>query len=232
MRQSEKLYQLMSASFCVLIVMSNILSAKMVPLPLLPLTIPAGLITYPLTFVLSDLVTEIFGAKRAKFMVYLGLGMSLLSLGIGQVGVVLPGLDGPLEAVLGLSSLRVFASLTSYLTSQVVDVQLYAALKRRTGPRFLWLRSNGSTCVSQIVDTVMIDLIFLWWGLGMSMAQAGPIMLFSYVYKSLFSLACTPLFYLLVFLIRGRTLTKGNLWIRTAIFPRKHVLPVEGKRRL
>jgi queuosine precursor transporter len=207
-RMLQAIYQVICASFCVIVVISNILSAKMVTLPYLALSIPAGLITYPLTFLLSDLVTEIFGAKRAKLMVYIALAMSLLSFGMIQIALLLPesGFDEQkaFQAVLGLSGLRIFSSLISYLTSQLVDIQLYAAIKKWTGPKFLWLRNNGSTCVSQIVDTVMIDLIFLWWGLGMSMAEVVPIMLFSYAYKAFFSVACTPIFYFLVFLIRGR----------------------------
>ena len=207
-RMLQAIYQVICASFCVIVVISNILSAKMVTLPFLALSIPAGLITYPLTFLLSDLVTEIFGAKRAKLMVYIALAMSLLSFGMIQIALLLPesGFDEQkaFQAVLGLSGLRIFSSLISYLTSQLVDIQLYAAIKQWTGPKFLWLRNNGSTCVSQIVDTVMIDLIFLWWGLGMTMAEVAPIMLFSYAYKAFFSVACTPIFYFLVFLIRGK----------------------------
>lgn len=202
------LHQIISASFCVIVIVSNILSAKMVILPWLHLAIPAGLITYPFTFLLSDLVTEFFGAKRARLMVYTALGMNLLSLGMIQMVLWLPTSEiaeqTAFQAVLGLSGIRIFSSLASYAVSQVVDVQLYAAIKRWTGPKWLWLRNNGSTCASQLVDTILIDLLFLWWGLGMSMAEVFPIMLFSYLYKALFSFACTPLFYLLVFLIRNQ----------------------------
>lgn len=202
------LYQIISASFSVIVIISNILSAKMVMLPLIKLTIPAGLITYPLTFLISDLVTEIFGAKKARLMIFIALGMNLLSLGMIQIGLWLPTSafeeQTAFQAVLGLSGIRIFSSLVSYAVSQVVDVQLYAAIKRWTGSKWLWLRNNGSTCASQLVDTIMIDLIFLWWGLRMPMADVLPIMLFSYLYKALFSFACTPLFYLLVFLIQDK----------------------------
>ncbi len=201
------LYQVICSSFSVIVVISNILSAKMIMLPLFHLIVPAGLIIYPITFLLSDLVTEIFGAKQAKLMVYVALAMSLLSFAVIQIGLNLPGIEleeqKAFQAVLGLTGLRVFSSLISYLTSQIVDIQLYAAIKRWTGPKFLWLRNNGSTCISQIVDTVMIDLIFLWWGLGMTMAEVAPIMVFSYLYKACFSIACTPLFYTLVFIQRS-----------------------------
>jgi uncharacterized integral membrane protein (TIGR00697 family) len=187
-------------------VLSNILSAKMIALPFLPLTIPAGLITYPLTFFLSDLVTEIFGAKRARLMVYIALMMNLFSFGIIQLGLFLPATttegQQAFQIILGLSGLRIFSSLISYITSQIIDIQLYAAIKRWTGPKFLWLRNNGSTCFSQLVDTVMIDIIFLWWGLGMSWNEVVPIMIFSYLYKAFFSIASTPLFYLSVFMMR------------------------------
>lgn len=205
---SEIIYQVICSSFSVIVVISNILSAKMITLPLFFLNVPAGLIIYPITFLLSDLVTEIFGAKKAKLMVFIALAMSLLSVVVIQIGLMLPGTDleehWAFQAVLGLTGLRVLSSLISYLTSQVVDIQLYAAIKQWTGSKFLWLRNNASTCISQIVDTVMIDLIFLWWGLGMTIEEVVPIMIFSYLYKACFSIACTPLFYILVFILRGK----------------------------
>lgn len=200
------IYQIIVASFSVIVVLSNIISAKMVALPYFAFAIPAGLITYPLTFILSDLVTEIFGAKKAAFMVYTALAMNLLSVVLIELAILMPAGSKEeqvaFQAVLGLSGLRIFSSLISYLTSQLVDIQLYALIKRWTGPRFLWLRNNGSTWVSQIVDTVMIDIIYLWWGLGMVMGDIAPIMLFSFTYKAFFSVALTPLFYLLVYTVR------------------------------
>jgi len=204
----SSLYQIISAAFCVIVVVSNIISAKMVAISL-PFadnfSVPAGLITYPLTFLLSDLVTEVFGAKKAKFMVYIAFAMSLLSYAIIQVALFLPSHSGQTEAfseILGTSSLRIFSSLTAYLISQVVDIQVYAWIKGLTGVRFLWLRNNGSTCISQLIDTVVIDLIFLYWGLGMALGDVMSIILFSFAYKACFSVANTPLFYLCVFLVK------------------------------
>lgn len=203
------LYQVLCASFAVIVVISNIISVKMVKLPFFAdFSIPAGLITYPLTFLVSDLVTEIYGAQRAKLMVYIALGMNLLGFGIIQLALAVPAHTAAEQtafaAILGLSGLRIFSSLAAYLVAQIVDIQLYAWIKKMTGLRFLWLRNNGSTCVSQIVDTVIVDVIFLWWGLGMGMAEVLPIMVFSYAYKAFFSVANTPLFYLCVYLVRGK----------------------------
>lgn len=210
-------YHSVSTAFCVIVVVSNILSAKMVQLPFFAdFAVPAGLITYPLTFLLSDFITEIFGTKKAKLMVYITFGMNLLSFGIIQLALALPSAQEDLafHSVLGLSGLRIFSSLTAYLIAQVVDIQLYAWIKRWTGLRFLWLRNNGATWVSQIVDTVVIDLLFLYWGLSMPMDKVAAIMLFSFAYKAFFSVANTPLFYLSIFLMKrkwGKTLPTNEV---------------------
>lgn len=203
------LFQTISAAFCVIVVISNIISAKMIAVPgLQDISIPAGLLFYPLTFLLSDLVTEFYGPKQAKHMVYIALAMNLLSLCLIHVTLLLPAGNpddqSAYKAILGLSGLRIFASLTAYIVAQIVDIQLYALIKSWTGLRFLWLRNNGSICVSQIVDTVVVDLIYLYWGLSMEWAQVAPIMCISYAYKVFFSVATTPLFYLSVLLIKNR----------------------------
>jgi|688.fasta_scaffold06861_6 uncharacterized integral membrane protein (TIGR00697 family) len=206
-KSENTLYHILSAAFCVIVVMSNIISAKMIKLPFFADScIPAGLLTYPLTFLISDLVTEIFGAKKAKSMVYIAFGMNLLGFAILYAALRLPAIsmvdERAFQAVLGLSGLRIFSSLTAFLAAQIVDIQLYALIKRWTGEHHLWLRNNASTCVSQIVDTVAIDILYLFWGLGMGMEQVLPIMLISYAYKAFCSFANTPLFYLSVFLVK------------------------------
>ena len=210
----SQLYQIISATFCVIVVTSNIISAKMIALPFFDdFIIPAGLITYPLTFLLSDLVTEIYGAKQAKLMVYIAFAMNLVSFGIIEAAVWLPNWSHENQvaftAILGLSGLRIFSSLTAFISAQIVDIQLYAIIKRWTGPGLLWLRNNGSTCISQIVDTVVIDMIFLYWGLGMNFGQVLPIMMFSYCYKAFFSVVGTPFFYLFVYLMRRNESVSG-----------------------
>jgi len=212
---SDALYQFLCATFCVIVVMSNIISAKMVSLPFFDnFVIPAGLMTYPFAFLLSDLVTEIYGAQKAKAMVYIAFAMNLVSFGMIQTVVLLPTGDpvshAEFRAVLGLSGLRIFASLAAFISAQIVDIQLYAMIKRWTGERFLWLRNNGSTCASQVVDTVLVDMIYLYWGLGFGLDVVAPIMAFSYAYKACFSLSTTPLFYLLVHMIRMRQMKQWN----------------------
>lgn len=200
------LYQIISATFCVLVVMSNIISTKMIKLPFLDnFSVPAGLLLYPLTFLIADLVTEIYGLQKAKLMVYIGLGMNFLSFCMIQLVLLLPSsFEGQtaFHSVLGFSGWRILSSLIAYIIAQLVDIQLYSLIKNWTGSRFLWLRNNGSTCLSQIVDTLIVDILYFYWGLAMPFHEVMMIMLFSYTYKTAFSIANTPLFYLSVFIVK------------------------------
>lgn len=180
------LYSALCVVFSTVVVISNLISVKMVPLPF-DFAIPAGLFLYPLTFFISDLTTELFGAKKSTQMVYIGLGASLASWGVLALL--------PTGTLLSLGGLRIFSSLIAYLSAQIAGISLYASLKRITGPRFLWLRNNVSMWGSQIIDTVMIDFLFLYWGLGWSWPSVLPVMLFSFAYKATFSLVSTPLLY-------------------------------------
>jgi queuosine precursor transporter len=201
-------YLFITLLFCLIVFLSNLLSAKFILLPFFDLNIPAGLLTYPLTFLLSALVTEIFGAKKGRQMVYSAFGVSILIFAILQLTLFLfpQGLiqEHSYKQILNLSSLRIIASLTAYLAAHIIDIQLYAVLKRWTGNRLLWLRNNGATWVAQGVDTVIVDTIYLYGVLGMGLSTLFPIMGFSYLYKAFFSVATTPLFYLLLFLMRAK----------------------------
>ncbi|MCE5317361.1 MAG: queuosine precursor transporter [Parachlamydia sp.] len=201
-------YVSISVAFSVIVVVTNLLSSKMVALPLLGgFVIPFGILTYPLTFLLSDLVTEIFGSQKARTMVYTGMACSLLSLGIVQCALSLPPADADMQKswqmVFGISKFVILGSLTAYIVGQILDIQLYTLIRRWTGERFLWLRCNGSTLLSQMIDTLIVNSIHLYWGLGLEYHTIVQIMLFSYCYKAFFSVANTPLFYLLVYLAKG-----------------------------
>jgi queuosine precursor transporter len=212
--KENTLFQILCSVFCVIVVISNIISSKMIPLPFLGnLAIPAGLITYPLTFLLSDLATEIFGAKKARLMIYTSLGTALLSLAFIQIALLLPATDEitqvAFEATLGTNGIIIFASLIGYLLAQIIDITLYAQIKYWTGDRWLWLRNNASTLASQVIDTIAVNMIHLYWGIGMDFTAVAQVMLFSYCYKAFFSIANTPLFYLLVYAAK-RTQREGD----------------------
>lgn len=203
---NKNLYLGISTAFSLLIVLSNIISVKLVRVPYFQeFGIPAGLLTYPLTYLLANLVTEIYGTKEARCMVYMAIVMNLLSFGVIELARILPASQeeqqASFTAILGMSSLRIFCSITATAVAQIADIHLYSFIKRWTGSSYL-LRNNGAACTSLLVDTVILDLLYFYWGLGMEMQAVMPILCISYAYKILFSIANTPLYYLLLFALR------------------------------
>lgn len=191
------------------VVMCNLVSYKMVKLPFFgSLNVPAGLICFPLTFFISDFVTEGFGVKRARQMVYLTLGMNVLALSIIQLCIIMPGTtlenDFMFCEVFNLSSLRIFSSLLAFSVAQLVDIQAYYLIKKWTGFRYLWLRVNGSTWIAQLADTLLIDYVFLYLGLHLSWQEIFSVMGFGICYKFCCSILLTPLFYFAVLLLKPR----------------------------
>jgi uncharacterized integral membrane protein (TIGR00697 family) len=234
----EATFAALVALFGVVLVLTNIVGVKLfVIFPdgrpgWLPgeggLTLTSGIITYPLTFLLTDLVSELWGRKRANFMVVLGFCLSLVMLGIVFMARALPPSDlwandslamGPdalqlaFEASFAYPASLLFASMTAYLVAQLLDVRLYHFWWRLTKGRHMWIRNNGSTSISQLVDTIIVNSIFLRWAFDMAWSDIGGIIVAVYVCKLVMALLDTPLIYL------GRALLRRFLGIESDVAP-------------
>lgn len=244
--RSEGLYTFCAAAFAVVLVLTNIVGVKLFLLfpgggPAWlnggePVTLTSGIITYPLTFLLTDLVAEIWGKKRADLMVVLGFVMSLIMLGIVQLAIGLTPSPFWTNPELGLNEsselqdafvatffypgILLGASMTAYLVAQLFDVRLYHFWWRVTGGRHMWLRNNGSTLISQLVDTIIVNSIFLHWGLRWEWEAIWPVIIAVYICKVVLALCDTPLIYL------GRALMRRYLGISPDASP-LHA-PLEG----
>ena len=172
----------------------------------IPFQVAVGVLPYPITFLCTDLLSELYGRKRASFVVWVGLGLNLWVVFILWLGGALPP-HPPLDPATGLpldgSPGRVFfeiqrltfgavtASMIAYLTAQFCDVHLFHFWKRLTKGRHLWLRNNLSTWISQAVDTtVFYSVAFL---------GVFPILeaiLFTWLLKILVAAMDTPFIYL------------------------------------
>ncbi len=217
----ERVYLVLASAFVVVLVLTNIIGIKLFAAPHDPASfaLTTGIITYPLTFVITDLVSEIYGKKRADFMVLIGFAMSLLMLVIVQIAIRVPahpywvpgeggfydsveGYQTAFESVFSLGPVLVIGSMSAYLCAQLTDNWLFHFWKRRTGGKHLWLRNNGSTVFSQLVDTLVVNSILFYIGFGWPLMQGLQIMGTIYVYKVLIALVDTPLIYLGVFAIK------------------------------
>ena len=189
----EKYLMILSAFFVVSLVISNVIAAKVVQIGWFE--IPAAVLAYPITFLMTDIISEIFGKHYAKTLVKIGFAVQLFSLVLIYLAIYLPPtiymveFDSVFQATLGSSARFVLASLIAYLVAQTIDVHMFHALKARFTPK--WIRNNGSTMISQLADTsIFITIAFI----GV-VPNIGIMIVSQYVVKFCFAALDTPIFY-------------------------------------
>lgn len=193
-----------SGLYCAAVVTANILATKLFALPF-GLAAPGGVFAFAVTFLLGDVVNEIWGPQRASQLVWFGFIAALLSLAISELVRVLPPAPAwphqeAYEAVLGSVPRIVLASIVAYLVSQLHDVWAFDWWRRLTAGRHLWLRNNASTIVSQLLDSaVFIGVAFAG---VLPPATLASVALAQYLVKFVLALADTPFIYALVYLVR------------------------------
>ena len=174
-----------------------------------PIVVAVGALPYPITFLCTDLISEIWGEQKASQLVWVGLVLNGWIVLILWLGGVLPGLAGAPEAtffdVRRLAFGAVGASMVAYLAAQFTDVRLFHFWKRVSAGKALWLRNNGSTLVSQLVDTSAVVMISHYANHVLPMRsgeavlpQLGSYIASGYLFKVLAALVDTVPFYLLV----------------------------------
>lgn len=189
-------FTLMACFYAGCLVLGGILAAKIVTF--WGINFPAGVIAYSLTFVCTDVVAEVYGRRAAGRLVGAGLAVMVLSLILIRIAVIWTPASfyegqAAFAGVLGLAPRIMIASIVAFLISQFHDVWAFHLLRGVTGGRFLWLRNNISTGVSQFIDsTVFICVAF--WGI----MPVWPLILGQWLSKIVLAVLDTPLVYLLV----------------------------------
>ena len=212
-----RIYLFLAALFISSLVVSNLifqkffywypLDFKIFGVTLFELSV--GILPYPVTFLITDIISEIYGKEKATNVVLAGIFASIFSILIILVADALPTLnESPIDGetfyiVFSKTPIAVFSSMLAYLFSQYIDIQIYHFWKTKTKGNYLWLRNNFSTFSSQIIDsfTVLFLLCFfeiipweIFYGLFIS----------SVIFKVFIALIDTPLLYFFVFLLRKR----------------------------
>lgn len=202
MRKTEKNLMLINAIFLTSLLVANVVSSKIVSF--WGLTVPAAIVAYPLTFLMTDVIGEIWGKEEANKTVKLGFICQMISLALIGGAILLPVASfadnqEQFTAILGSSFRVVFASMVGYLVSQSWDVWIFhkvrdAYIKKHgstKGGRWIW--NNASTMTSQIIDTaIFITIAFI----GV-VPNIGTMILSQYLVKFVYALFDTPFFYLL-----------------------------------
>lgn len=214
---AKKIYLYLGGLFITSLVVSNLIFQKFFYWRPFELTVfgnqlfelSVGILPYPITFLITDLISEIYGKKKANQVVIAGIFASFFSMGILWMANVVPALsnspvdDATFQTVFALSPVAVLASMMAYLGAQFVDIRLYHFWKKLTKGRMLWLRNNFSTFSSQFIDTFSVISLLslfgvlesdLFWGLVLS----------GFLFKVFVAALDTPLLYLFVFLFRKK----------------------------
>lgn len=175
-----------------------------------------GMISFPVVFLLTDLVNEYYGAKETRRMTWLAAWMSLLASAVVYLARVIPvDANSPVSQpafaeVFGQSNRLLIASLTAFLLGQFCDIWVFGRLKRATRGRMVWLRATGSTVVSQALDSFVVTSVLFWGtvrpedGEVWSLAQILAISATGYVLKFALAVVLTPLIYLGRWFVRVR----------------------------
>lgn len=177
--------------------------------------ISVGILPYPITFLITDLISEIYGKKNANQIVIAGIFASMFSLLIILVADAMPALpfspvdDKMFNTVFGSSAIAVFSSMSAYLFAQFVDIQIYHFWKRLTKGRHLWLRNNFSTWLSQFIDTFSIVFLLCSFGI-IPWENFYGLLVSGFLFKVFVAALDTPLLYLGVYIFRKRFQLKIN----------------------
>ena len=186
---------LLTAFFVTSVVIANVLAGKIVAFGDYVI-LPAAVVTYAFTFLLTDIINELYGKKAAQRAVFFGFYAQVFAMVMIYVGMLLPALEQEMqdayEMLLGQNFRFVVASMAAYFIAQSWDVWIFNKLKNKTNGRYKWLRNNASTMSSQFIDTA----IFITIGFIGSVPSIWAMILSQYCVKLILALLDTPFFYL------------------------------------
>src|SRR5215469_7320879 len=198
---SQKLFVYMCAIFVACLLLGDVIGGKIISTVAGPISV--GIIPFPVTFLLTDIVNDFYGRRGAHFLTMLGFFMALLAWVLLQVTTLMTPdpstyfTQAEYAKVFGGSAQLFVASMAAYLIGQFLDIGVFHFWKDLTESRHLWLRSTGSTIFSQAIDTITINVIFgrvtAGWTWGFIGAKVGR----EYVIKFVVAVALTPAIYAL-----------------------------------
>ena len=206
----EQFYIFLSAIFIASLVTCNLIANKFVTVDLgfKVFIVSAGILPYPLTFLVTDLISELYGQKKANLVVFSGFVASMFVLFFlwlgGQFNAIPSSIvnDDIYNSVFQNAWRIIAASMIAYLFAQFIDVRIFHFWKRLTNGKHLWLRNNGSTIASQLVDTTLVIMI-LFVGVWES-GQIISAIIDGWLFKMLMAAIDTPIIYGIIHLLKGK----------------------------
>ena len=176
----------------------------------LSLNLTAGVLLWPVVFVMTDIINEYFGRSGVKLFSYIAAGLVAYAFGAVYFAMKLTPSDfwinrntvngvvnmqNAFSAIFGQGLWIIVGSLVAFLVGQMVDVQIFHFVKRITGNKSLWLRATGSTLVSQLIDSFVVLFIAFYIGAGWDIKLVLGIGIVNYCYKFIVAILLTPVLY-------------------------------------
>ncbi|CAM1371036.1 conserved membrane hypothetical protein [Tenacibaculum litoreum] len=210
--QALLIYLVLASLFIASLVTSNLIFQKFFywePFNLFRFEVSVGILPYPITFLITDILSEIYGKKKANRVVVAGIFASFFSMLIILVADYAPAIDNSpignetFTKVFGLSPLAVLASMLAYLAAQFIDIRIFHFWKRLTKGKHLWLRNNFSTFLSQFIDTFTVLFLLSSFKI-LPWSIFGSLLLSGFLFKVIIAALDTPVLYVVVYWFRKK----------------------------
>ncbi len=211
-RVAYRIYLILGALFISSLVASNLIFQKFFYwdfLGVYTFEVSVGILPYPITFLITDIISEVFGKRKANQIVTAGIFASFFSLLIITAANMVPATiwspinDELFSKVFGATAIAVFASMAAYLFAQYIDIHVFHFWKKLTKGKHLWLRNNFSTFSSQFIDTLTVLLLLCSSGI-IAWDRFGALLLNGFLFKVLIAALDTPILYTCVYIARKR----------------------------
>ena len=218
--RSQWLFVFLAGLFITNAVTAELISNKLIEIPLVfdafgteigPFVTIVGILPWPVVFLLTDLLNEFYGYKAVRKLswitaILIAYCFLIVGLSMEIPAVNIPGSklsdDSAYNKVFGQAQMVIVGSICAFLVSQLLDASLFSWIKSKTGDRFIWLRSTGSTLVSQLIDSYIVLYIGFVLPGSLSFVDFMSIAQTNYVLKIMIAILLTPLIYLGHYLIR------------------------------
>ncbi len=207
-----KIYIILGAVFIASMVVSNLIFQKFFywdAFGLYTFKLSVGILPYPITFLITDMISEVYGQKKANQVVTAGIFASIFSMCIIYVSAALPAAaESPVSnelfrTVFGQTALAVLASMSAYLLAQYIDIYIYHFWKKVTKGKMLWVRNNFSTFTSQTVDTLSVILLLCSFEI-LPWSSFQTLFISGLIFKLIIAILDTPFLYLFVHLFNKK----------------------------
>ncbi len=217
MKKQEKLYISLCSLFVMLVVVSNLTSQKFVYLKLGSIhtfEMSVGVIFYPVTFFIINLITEFYGKTQAKFTVQLAV---IINITAALIVTIMNQLEATnwskvdniiFNKVFGVCGITLIGSIIASYTGQLINIKLYLWLSKMTNHKYLWIGSV-STVVALLADTSIVIIFVATFSKAIDPAYVLPLIFHSYLFKLLIAICVTPLFYSTAYLVKAK-LSRSN----------------------